>query len=119
KGPQLTPVQGKVTFGDKPLTTGYVIYFPDAAKGNKSQEEPRAEIGPDGTYVLTTGTKPGAAPGWYKVAVSAADQIDPNNPYFTKWPIPEKYINPNPSGLALEVVEKAAPGAYDLQLAPK
>jgi hypothetical protein len=114
--PGAVQVEGKVTAGGQPLTTGYVIFYPDPDKGNLSQEEPRAEIDTQGNYQLLTGIEPGVKPGWYKVAVTAADQIDPNNPYFTNWLIPEKYIDPRTSGLALEVVENPPPGAYDLKL---
>lgn len=115
-GSKLPQVQGKVTLAGQPLRTGFVIFHPDAARGNHSREEPRADIDVDGNYVLLTRLEKGAATGWYKVAVTAADQLDPNNPYFTKWLIPEKYIDPKTSGLAVLVVESAAPGAYDLKL---
>jgi len=115
----LVPVEGKVTVGKKPLTTGFVVFYPDAAKGNISKEEPRGTLDAEGNYRLLTHTKNGAAPGWYKVAVTAADQLDPNNPYFTKWRIPERYIDPRTSKLTVEVVENPAAGAYDLRLDPK
>jgi hypothetical protein len=117
-GPKLVSVQGKVTLGDKPVTNGWVILSPDAAKGNTSPEEPRGEIDPQGNFRVTTGTRAGAPPGAYRVAVTAAEQVDPNNPYFTKWLVPEKYIDFRTSGLSFEVAEGAA-GAYDLKLTPK
>jgi hypothetical protein len=116
---RLVPVEGKVTVGDKPLPTGYVIFYPDAAKGNTSREEPRADIDPQGNYKLLTGARAGATPGWYQVAVMAADQTDPKNPYFTKWLIPERYTDRQKSKLAFQVVEKPAAGAYDIKLDPK
>jgi hypothetical protein len=118
-GPKLPIVQGKVTAGDKPLRTGFVIFYPDKARGNDSKEEPRGDIDAEGNYVLYTRLEKGAASGWYKVAVSAADQIDPKNPYFTNWLIPQKYIDPRTSGLAIQVVEGPVPGAYDLKLDAK
>src|SRR5438270_6234774 len=81
--PKLVAVQGKVTMGNKPLTRGTVIFTPDHKKGNESKEEPRGNIEEDGTYRLMTHLKEGVAPGWYKVAVTAAEQIDLKNPYFT------------------------------------
>jgi hypothetical protein len=116
---KLSPVEGKVLLGDKALTTGFVTFYPDATKGNTSKEEPRADIGPDGSYVVSTGNRKGAAPGWYRVAVTAADQIDPKNPYFTKWLIPQRYIDPSTSKLAVQVVQKPGPNAYDLKLQPQ
>ena len=119
KGPKLVQVGGKVTVGDKPVTNGTVIFYPDRARGNTSLEEPRGDIDAEGNYKLLTGAKSGAAAGWYKVAVTAAEKIDPNNPYFTKWLIPEKYIDPKTSKLEFEVVENPPAGAYDIKLSPK
>lgn len=119
KGPQLVKVEGTVLIGAKPLHTGYVIFHPDLSKGNKSQEQPRGVISSDGRYKLITYAKEGAPPGWYRVAVTAAHENDPKDPYFTKWLIPERYIDYKSSKLALEVVEKTAPGAYDIKLDAK
>src|SRR5262249_46340115 len=113
---KLVPVEGKVTLAKKPVPTGTVIFYPDAARGNDSREEPRGAIDAEGNYKLQTGITEGVLPGWYKVAVTAADQLDPSNPYFTKWLVPQKYIDPRTSKLAIHVVEKPAPGAYDLNL---
>jgi hypothetical protein len=118
-GPKLIPVEGKVTLGDKPLTSGYVVLKPDASRGNTSMEVPTGTIDAQGNYTISTGAKTGAAPGWYKVAVTAAADLDPNNPYFTKWLVPERYIEAETSKLAIEVVEKPAAGAYDFTLDPK
>jgi hypothetical protein len=118
-GVKLVAVEGKVMLGDKPVTNGFVMFKPDASKGNTSMEEPSGSIDAQGNYALSTGAKKGAAPGWYKVAVTAAENLDPNNPYFTKWLIPEKYIDPQTSKLVVEVVENPAAGAYDFKLDPK
>jgi hypothetical protein len=118
-GEKLLPVEGKVQLGGKPLTTGYVILHPDKDKGNTSLHEPRGQIDKQGNYRISTNEKTGAPPGWYKVAVTAADQIDPKNPYFTRWLVPEKYIDYRTSQLAFEVVEQPAEGAYDLSLKEK
>jgi hypothetical protein len=116
--PKLVQVDGNVMVGTKPLTRGTVIFYPDAAKGNTSRDEPRGAIEPDGRYHLLTGLKEGVTPGWYKVAVTAAEQIDPKNFYVTKWLIPQKYIDPKTSKLQLEVVANPASGAYNLTLEP-
>jgi hypothetical protein len=115
---KLVPVRGRVVLGDKPLTTGVVIFRPDALKGNTSQQEPRGQIDADGNYKLLTAQQEGAAPGWYKVGVIAARQpADPKNPYaLPRALIPLTYNDPEKSGLALEVVEKPSPGAYDLKI---
>jgi hypothetical protein len=115
---KLIPVQGKVMFGEKPLTTGVVIFRPDPSKGNTSQHEPRGQIDAEGNYQLRTNQKEGVAPGWYKVGVIAAPQsMDLNNPYARPQSlIPTSYNDPETSGLALAVEENAVPGAYNLQI---
>jgi hypothetical protein len=116
--PKLVQVEGNVTAGNKPLTFGTVILYPDATKKNESKEEPRGSIDANGHYQVLTGVKEGVTPGWYRVSVSAAKLLDPKNPYHTDWLIPEKYLDPNKSKLRLEVVPNPAPGAYDLKLDP-
>ena len=116
---RLVPVEGKVMLGDKPLTTGVVIFRPDATKGNTSKHEPRGPIDAEGNYKLVTAEKrDGAAPGWYKVGIIAAQQsTDAKNPYaLPKSLIPSIYNDPEKSRLAVEVVEKPSPGAYDLRI---
>ena len=108
----LVTVEGKVVFDGQPLTTGTVIFRPNAARGNTSNEEPRGSIQPDGSYRLSTqSAEEGVAPGWYKVGVIAQKKFD--------WITPTKYANPDTSGIAREVVENAAAGAYDIELNSK
>jgi len=115
---QLIPVKGQVMLGETPLTTGVVIFRPDASRGNTSQHEPRGQIDAKGHYLLRTGQKEGAAPGWYKVAIIAArHSTDPKNPYARPQSlIPTIYNDPEKSGFAREVEKNSAPGAYDLQI---
>lgn len=119
---RLTPVRGTVYVGDQPPQkgSGHVTFHPDDSKGNKWQEEAVGFIQPDGTYELDARGKKGAVKGWYKVGVSVAADIDPNNPYITKWlmPNPEKYQSWAKSGISIEVVEKPQPGQYDIKLPP-
>jgi hypothetical protein len=119
---RLTEVRGKLYIGEEPSQKGmgYITFHPDEAKGNKSLEEAVGAVQPDGTYVLDTRGKPGAAKGWYKVGITVAEVIDQQNPYVTKWlmPTPEKYQNWNKSGISIEVVEKPAAGQYDIKLPP-
>jgi hypothetical protein len=125
-GPALFPVEGKVLLDGKPLRvdgtkgrTGYVVFYPDAARGNPSREEPRGEIDAEGNYRVLTGLRPGAPPGWYKVTVGVTEQPNPNDAYTFTWLVPQDYVDKDRSKLALEVVEKPEPGAYDLQLHSK
>jgi hypothetical protein len=120
QGERLTEVKGTLYIGNQPAQkgAGFVTFHPDASKGNKWLEEAVGAVQPDGTYTLSAREKPGAAPGWYKVAVNYAEVIDPNNPYVSKWlmPQPEKYGDWNKSGISIEVVEKPAAGQYDIKL---
>ena len=119
RGDKLAPVAGKVFVNGVPLKGGprcYVVYQPDLSKSNNSPHEPKAVIQTDGSYQLTSVDRDGAAPGWYRVRVDAAEVVDVKNPYFTKWLVPEKYADFISSGLLVEVVEKPPAGAYDLQI---
>jgi|SRR5262245_21134234 len=117
-GEKLTPVIGKVTVNDAPLTTGSVTFHPDAAKGNSTPHIPVGMIDAQGNYKLMSATMEGAPLGWYKVTVASQEPIDPNNPYAPpKHLISPKYGVPGTSGLAAEVVASPTPGAYDFKLA--
>ena len=114
------PVTGKITYQKKPLTTGNIIFVPDATKGNSSKESAFGFIGPDGTYSLTTNGRDGAPLGWYKVSVDplgmpkespAKGAPPPKAP-----PINAKYKKANSSGISIEVTENPKPGAYDIEL---
>jgi hypothetical protein len=119
------PVTGKITFNDEPWTakTTDVWFKPDASKGNTSPFDPVGTVDADGNYKLTTKGKNGAPPGWYQVVVTAREDAAPAHPQrpgphrpVAKSLLPSKYGQPQTSGLAIEVVEKPAPGAYDLKL---
>jgi hypothetical protein len=118
----LYPVEGIVTIDGKPLVGGprsYVVFQPDRKKGNDSPHEPKSTIDANGHYKLMTVSREGARAGWYKVRVDAAEVVDLANPYVTKWLVAKKYIDFGTSGLAIEVVEKPAAGAYDLSIDSK
>jgi hypothetical protein len=120
EGDKLTEVKGTLYIGDQPSQRGmgYVTFHPDASKGNTWMEEGVGTVQPDGTYFLESRGTKGVAPGWYKVGITVADVLDPNNPYVTKWlmPNPEKYQYWSKSGISVEVVEKPQPGQYDIKL---
>ncbi len=118
------PVEGKVVFGDRPLTTGVVVFNPDASRGNKSPQVPRGVIDDQGNYKLLTHRREGAAPGWYRVAVVATKELAGSRPKSAPGGmpaapeslIPVKYADAAASGIGIEVVAAPAPGAYDLRL---
>lgn len=119
------PVVGKVTLNEVPLKAknAIVLFKPDAERGNSSPFEPSSTVEEDGTYTLTTKGKKGAPPGWYKVIVIARDDAPPQHPKnlkknrpVAKSLLPPKYGEAKTSDLSIEVVERPAPGAYDLKL---
>ena len=111
------PVRGKVSYQGQPLTTGTVILVADAARGNTTKHEPRGAIDSHGSYRVRTAGRPGAPPGWYKVAVIANKPPSPNEPYaVTESILPRKYGDANTSELAIEVTATPADDAYDLGL---
>ncbi len=114
------PVAGKVLVDGQPLTAGTVIFTPDTAKGNTSLHEPRGKLDGQGVYHLfLTKQREGAPPGWYKISLSAQRRKDANDRYSYVSVLPAKYADPEESGLALQVVAKPGPGAYDLTLTTK
>lgn len=114
-GPALVPVEGQVTYQGQPLKTGSLVFQPDAAKGNTSTLTPSGTLGPDGRYKLYTQERPGAPPGWYKVGV-VAQEAPPNDPYAMRSLIPQRYGDPQTSGISIEVSASAPAGAYDIRL---
>jgi len=109
----LTPVEGKVNVsgmpeGLPPFDYGRVWLHPDRDKGNWFPRIPMAELNADGSYTVFTDGKPGAPPGWYRVAIVA---IAGRRQLFDA-----KYWESNTSELTLHVESGAEPGAYDLAL---
>lgn len=99
-GEPLNPVTGKVTVGGKPATGATVIFHPDGpADVNAVVASGRA--GPDGTFTLTTGDKPGAKAGKYIVTVV--------------WPDPNKKITPTQQmmGVSPDDAPDLLRGRYD------
>jgi hypothetical protein len=124
-------VSGKVFVNGEPLTgaEATVVFRPDASKGNNLNFDFSGTVDESGSYTLYYGGKgnQGVAPGWYKVAVVATEPIVFPKPDkkskvrqmampYRKPLIDKKYTVPTQSGIEIEVVEKPAPGAYDLNL---
>jgi hypothetical protein len=120
RGGTTIPVEGKVLVDGQPLTVGTVIFTPDAARGNTSAHEPRGNLDANGVYRLSvTKDRTAVPPGWYKISISAQRLKDPNDRYSYVSLIPSKFAHPETSGLALEVVDNPAQGAYDIALSGK
>ncbi len=91
------PVSGKILIDGKPLTRGFVQVIPS------DERSASAEIGPDGSFQLTTYTEQdGCVLGTHKVAVISNESQGPSA---MKWFAPKKYADPATSGLTLQVDE--------------
>jgi hypothetical protein len=108
--PPLATVKGRVTVDKVILSSGQVSLVPvdPASKVPPSS----GQIATDGTYEVFTGGKSGAPLGKYKIRVSPSMQ----NPSKEGPPFNAKYLDPNTSKLAFEVVENPAADQYDLKL---
>jgi hypothetical protein len=115
-GLKFVPVSGKVTLGGKPLGGGAVSFVPDASKGNTNRLSCMGRVGPNGGYELTTTgvtkaeTGQGVPLGWYKVTLVTTL---PGVPEITVDP---KYLDPDKTPLAIEVVANPEPDRYDFKL---
>jgi hypothetical protein len=95
----LMPVRGKVSYRGNLLTSGTIVFCPDAERGTEGNIS-CAEIAPDGGYSLKTGDQEGIAPGWYRVTVAA---LVGSGPYDPRSVLPEKYRDPQLSGLQCQI----------------
>lgn len=105
-GPELGQVSGTVSYKGKPVTFGSV-----ALKHSAGGPTSRAEIQPDGTFILATSEGAGAAVGHNLIRVTSYESQDPNRSGaemagLGKSLIPEHYTNYVTSGLTCDV----APG---------
>ncbi len=104
-GPEMASVHGKVTYNGQPVPKGTVSFQSTAPEGGRNAT---GMINPDGTYTLQTENPgDGAQLGEYRVAISARDDaiLDyiPKKPVPPKRLVPEKYENPDTSGLTATV----------------
>jgi hypothetical protein len=109
--PALAPVKGTVTLDGKPLTSGQVTLLPQNVEKGKELAPSTGQIDSSGNYEITTGGKAGAPLGPAKLTVSPS--MDKG---FSKTDYNVIYSNPAKTSLKFTVVEKAAPGTYDLKL---
>jgi hypothetical protein len=111
----LAPVSGKVTVGDKPVTSGQVSLIAVDAKTNTDLSA--GTIDANGEYKIFTGGSAGAPLGKYKITVTPSmvpTAVDTRAP---PMPFDRKYGDSKLTPLSFEVVSNPGPGAYDLKLA--
>jgi hypothetical protein len=99
--PVLTKVFGTVSYLDRPLQGGTIVFIPDEERGTTGALV-HADIQLNGTYSLRTGTQEGIAPGAYRVTVRPASALPGRARQ--DWPQPpERYSDPRTSGLSCKV----------------
>ncbi|WP_165072872.1 hypothetical protein [Paludisphaera rhizosphaerae] len=103
-GPEMGRVYGTVTLNGKPVTKGTVSFVTTSPEGRNAT----GTISEDGSYTLQTENPgDGALLGDYKVGLVSREDVlldyIPKKPIPPKRLIPEKYENPNTSGLTAKV----------------
>jgi len=112
------PVNGKVSFGGKPLTQGTVSFVADGTNGANAT----GDIDATGNYTLST-SRPGdgAAPGSYKVRVeswASPPRMDEKGTDPGKRAIPEKYFDIQQSNLSAVIKDEKKVQEIDFALTP-
>jgi hypothetical protein len=103
-----------VTYKGQPVPRGSIVFIPDGATAATS------DIGPDGSYTLTTFRKEdGAIPGTHRVVITAMqDMSDQQVEAWTPLPpplVPTKYMNLSTTDLRAEVKDEDNTIDFDLQ----
>jgi hypothetical protein len=117
KSVPLSPVSGKVTVDNQPVTSGQVTLIPlEETASAKSAGLSAGSLDAEGNYTITTGGKKGAPLGKYKVTVTpvmvpVAGATGPPTAPFNK-----VYQDAQATPLQIEVVENPEAGRYDLKL---
>ena len=117
-GVRRVPVSGAVTLDGQPLDRGVLLFHPDESRGNTARVSCTGPVS-GGRYKLVTSgvtksdTGEGAPLGWYKVTLLA------DMPGMAEIKVHSKFLSPDTSPLAIEIVENPDPGKYDLQLTTK
>ncbi len=114
--PETTPVRGTVSYKGSPVTKGTITFQSD--QGHTAT----GEIGPDGTYSLSTfGPGDGAVPGHHRVMIvsnTADPGLIPGSSPGYKPPqdlVPKKYANLQSSGLEATVTKGGEPIDFPLE----
>ena len=136
-GAKPVPAKGKVLLNDQPVAGATVTFSPKTTgQGNMAT----GTTDSNGEFSLASGTAPGALPGEYRVAVSKTsggmaveggakpedmmkmmkDKMGPTGkPKPSAKPkseLPEKYANPDTSGLSFTVTTDAAKNVFEIKL---
>jgi hypothetical protein len=128
--PKLGRVSGKVTYHGQPVTKGMVSFVPSSGPGAETGQSATGEIGPDGSYTLTTfENNDGAVLGEHKILVKSREEDpalkgggmpipDAQGKFKIKPPkhlVPKKYESADQTPLRLTVKEGS--NSFDIELA--
>jgi hypothetical protein len=93
--PQRVPVAGTVLIDGKPLTYGFVTFFP--AEGRSAT----GQINKQGEFILSSYEQgDGTLAGSQQVAIMTREAISPTQ---AKWHAPKKYAKHETSGIVIEI----------------
>jgi hypothetical protein len=105
-GEPTVSVQGRVFYRGAPLPAGTVVFAPDESRGTTGPLA-RGEVH-HGTYELKSEDLRGAAPGWYRVTITAVE-VQSSAMDYGRGPavvhsiLPDRYRDPELSGLHCNV----------------
>jgi len=112
--PNMVLCSGEITFDGKPLDHGTVTFAPIDPNG----ESAYGKISNGQFQMMTTVSAPGVIKGQYRVKVESLGPPPPKVPGQMPLPgislIPEKYGNPQTSGLEVDIQKKNSPVKLEL-----
>jgi hypothetical protein len=111
----LAPVSGKVTVDGQAITSGQVSLIPLEKTADSSAGLSAATIDSSGAYTISTGGKPGAPQGKYKVTVTAS-MVPAGGTAPPVAPFNRVYQDSAQTTLRIEVINNPEDGRYDLKL---
>jgi len=121
--PKLGKVSGKVLYNGKPLDSGHIVFTPVVGKGGETGQSATGEVGPDGSYEMTTfDTGDGAILGQHIISVESRTKAEMPKPkpdstidyVLPKSAVPSNYASPDKSPLRFTVKEGSQ--TYNIEL---
>lgn len=115
-GIELLPVSGVVTLDGKPVEQATVLFKPETGPVAYGQTDAA------GRFELSTAGRKGAVPGKHLVSITKTkvtgvgndEMVDPEK-VKTEWIVPQKYTDPEKSGLTAEVARGKTTFEYHLK----
>ena len=117
--PDTVPVTGTATIDGQPIANGDVTFHPHEIADGLPRRPARGSLDEQGTFQLSTfRSGDGAVPGIYRVTIHSysnrPDKFDDSGTFTPEWGIPQRYGNPETSGLVVEVSADGSPLRLDL-----